>query len=80
MWKKNMGRQEAADIIGRFMDDRSWYPQEWNDFVDSAQEDTVVESCRRQCAKLDPLVNRPGPPDPEALTRLKEIMEHLRAD
>ena len=37
MWKKNMNREEVAQLIERFLEDRSLYPQEWNDFVDASQ-------------------------------------------
>jgi hypothetical protein len=78
MWKKNMNNEEAAQLIERFLERRSLYPQEWNDFVDTSQEDGVIENYRRQCGELDPLVNRPGVPDPDAVARLQEIIEGLR--
>lgn len=78
MWKENMNSEEAAQLIERFLEGRSLYPQEWNDFVDASQKHTVIETCRRQCEELDPLVNRPGVPDPDAIARLKGIIDHLR--
>jgi hypothetical protein len=79
MWKKNMNRDEVAQLIERFLENRSQYPQEWNDFVDTAQQDSVIENYRRQCDEIDPLVNRPGVPDPEAVARLKGIIQRLRS-
>ena len=79
MWKKNMNRQEAAQAIERFLEGRSLYPQEWNDFVDTPQEDSIVESYRQQCHELDPLINRPGAPDPRALNDLKRVLGCLRS-
>jgi hypothetical protein len=79
MWKKNMNSEEAAQLIERFVERRSLYPQEWNDFVDASQEHSVIENCRLLCEELDPLVNRPGLPDPDAIARLKKIIEHLRS-
>ena len=79
MWKKRMNREEVADLIERFLENRSKYPQEWNDFVESRQEGGVIEDYRRQCDELDPLINRPGAPDPDAVARLKSIIERLRS-
>ncbi|HKF69562.1 MAG TPA: hypothetical protein VKB36_23615 [Vicinamibacterales bacterium] len=79
MWKSRLNRDEVADLIERFLENRSRYPQEWNDFVDTPQLDGVIEDYRRQCDELDPLVNRPGEPDPDAVVRLKSIIEHLRS-
>jgi hypothetical protein len=77
MWKKNVNGEEVAQLIERFLENKSRYPQEWNDFVDTPQGDGVVENYRRQCYELDPLVNRPGVPDLDAVARLKGIIEHL---
>jgi hypothetical protein len=79
MWKKNMNSEEVAQLLERFLEGRSLYPQEWNDFVDTVQDDSVIENCRRQCGELDPLVNRPGVPDPDAVARLQGIIECLRS-
>jgi len=79
MWKKNMGRQEVVQLIERFLEGRSSYPQEWNDFVDTPQQDNAVDNYRRQCSELDPLVNRPGLPDPNGVARLEALVEHLRS-
>jgi hypothetical protein len=74
-----MNNEEVAQLIERFLEGRSLYPQEWNDFVDISQKDNVIENYRRQCDELDPLVNRPGAPDPDAVARLKRIIEDLRS-
>jgi hypothetical protein len=59
--------------------EQSLYPQEWNDFVDTAQDDSVIESYRWQCKELDLLVNHPGDPDPDAVAQLKAMIERLRS-
>jgi len=69
---------EVADLIERFLQRKSLYPQEWNDFVDASQRDDMVESYRRRCYELDPLVNRPGDPDPDAVAELKTLVAKLR--
>ena len=74
-----MNREEVGQLIERFLGNRPEYPQEWNDFVDTPQLDGVIENYRRQCDELDPLVNRPGEPDPDAVVRLKGIIERLRS-
>ena len=79
MWKKDLNPEEAAQIIERFLKNESRYPQEWNDFVDTPQQDKTVERHRLQCYELDPLVNRPGGPDPIANKRLESIVESLRS-
>jgi hypothetical protein len=79
MWKKNMNSEEVAQLIERFLEERSLYPQEWNDFVDTSQDDSVIDNYRRQCYELDPLVNCPGVQDPDAVARLKGIIERLRS-
>ena len=79
MWKKNMNNEEVAQLIERFLEGRSLYPQEWNDFVDTMQTESVIENYRRQCGELDPLVNRPGVPDRDAVARLQGIIGCLRS-
>jgi hypothetical protein len=78
MWKKTMNREEVAQLIGRFLENKSEYPQEWNDFVDTPQDNSVIENYRRECDELDPLVNRPDP-DPNAVARMKGIIDRLRS-
>ncbi len=79
MWKKNMSLQEVAQVIGHFLEHKSLYPQEWNDFVDTPQQDQEVNGYRKRCYQLDPLVNRPGNPDPKAVAELRSILEVLRS-
>jgi hypothetical protein len=71
-------RIDVALIIERFLERNTLYPQEWNDFVDTAQRNSEIEHYRRRCDELDPLVNRPGVPDPEALFELREMIKTLR--
>jgi hypothetical protein len=79
MWKQNMSSQEAGHLIERFLEARSLYPQEWNDFVETPQQDKEIEVYRKRCYELDPLVNRPGNPDPKAVAELKSVIETLRS-
>jgi hypothetical protein len=78
MWKKDMTTSEAAQIIERFLENRSLYPQEWNDFVESSQHDKKLDVYRKRCDRLDPLVNRPGDMDPTAVAELREMIDELR--
>lgn len=82
-WWKKKGRrdktwQKAADLIERFLDHRSLYPQEWSDFVESSQRDEKVDIYRKRCYELDPLVNRPGAIDPKAVSELRNMVDELR--
>jgi hypothetical protein len=69
---------EAADLIDRFVEGRSSYPQEWNDFVEGKHVSPEVEPFRRRCSELDPLVNCPGIPDGDAVIELKAASRALR--
>ncbi len=62
-----LGTSEAADLIARFLHGQELYPVE-----------PRVEPYRTRCYDLDPLVNRPGSPDLEALKELKDIADKLR--
>jgi hypothetical protein len=73
-----LGTSEAADLIERFLHGQQLYPQEWNDFVEATKVEPRVEPYRTRCYDLDPLVNRPGSPDLEALKELKDIADQLR--
>ncbi|HKD80885.1 MAG TPA: hypothetical protein VKH81_14405 [Candidatus Angelobacter sp.] len=79
VWKKNMNREEVAQLIERFLEGRSLYPQEWNAFVDASQDDDVIDNYRRECSELDPLLNRPATPDGDAIGCLREIVQRLRS-
>ena len=78
MWKRDMNIEDVAGLIERFLEDRSLYPQEWNDFIDTPQQDAIANKYRCKCYELDPLVNRPGMQDPDAVVRLREIIKSLR--
>ena len=83
-WKQTKSRRdksatEVADIIERFLENRSLYPQEWNDFVESSQRDPSLDTFRKRCDQLDPLVNRPGDADPDAVSELRSIVTTLRS-
>jgi hypothetical protein len=68
---------EAAALINRFVEGKLRYPQEWNDFIEAGKVEPQVEPFRRRCYELDPLVNRPGLPDEEALSELRNISKAL---
>jgi hypothetical protein len=70
---------EVAGLVERFSNGTSLYPQEWNDFVDASQRRADVEVYRKRCVELDPLVNRPEGPDPDADAELRSIVEKLRS-
>jgi hypothetical protein len=70
--------KQIADLIERFLTEKSLYPQEWNDFVESSEADARLDSYRRRCYELDPLVNSPGPQDPTAILELRRMIEELR--
>lgn len=82
MWGKKPKRDknalEVAGLIERFLDKKSLYPQEWNDFVELSQYDKRIDVFRKRCYELDPLVNCPGNPDPKAIGELKSMIEELR--
>jgi hypothetical protein len=67
-----------ADLIERFLDGKSRFPQEWNDFVDSSQRDKKMDLFRKRCYELDPLINRPDAPDAEAVVEARTIVNELR--
>jgi len=76
--KRNRTPLEIADLIERFLDERSLYPQEWGDFVEVRQDDKKLDAYRKRCDQLDPLVNRPGEMDPKAVAELRFMIEELR--
>jgi hypothetical protein len=79
MGKRDKSLKEIADLIERYLEDRSEYPQEWNDFVDSSQRNKDSESYRKQCYQLDPLISRPEGPDPDAIAKLRLLVQELRS-
>jgi len=70
---------EVAELIERFLENRLTYPQEWNDFVECREPDPIVDSYRRRCYDLDPLVNLPDPADEDAVAQLRAILLELRS-
>jgi hypothetical protein len=75
---KSKNATEIADIVERFLNGASLYPQEWNDFVEGRYPDAQLDSYRKRCYELDPLVNRPDPQDTKALAELRSIVDELR--
>jgi len=75
---KQKTRSEVADLIVRFIENRSSYPQEWNDFVECRHSDPAVEHVRKRCHDLDPLVNCPGPQNKDALEETRTLAERLK--
>lgn len=73
-----MNEPEIADLIDRFLNNASLYPQEWNDFVDTPQPEQRTDAYRKRCYELDPLVNRPGNQDPNSVAELKSMIDILR--
>ena len=69
---------QIADIVERFLNGSSCYPQEWNDLVDCGLSDPILEAFRRRCEQLDPLVNSPAPQDFDAIAELRAIIKELR--
>jgi len=78
-WKRDMSPHEAAHVIDRFLAGTSSYAQEWTDFAETRQQDTRVERFRKRCDALEPLVNRPGPMDENAVAELRSMIEELRS-
>lgn len=75
---RNMTSLEMADVIERFLDERSLYPEEWVEFAETPQRDKKLDAYRKRCDQLDPLVNRPGEMDPTAVGELREMVDELR--
>jgi regulatory protein YycH of two-component signal transduction system YycFG len=79
MWKKNMNREEVADLIERFLEGRELYIGEWMDFVETSQQDGNINKYRKRLYDLDPLVNCPGEQDRKAIEEMKSIVTELRS-
>jgi hypothetical protein len=79
MGNRDKSLKQVGDLIERYLEGRSTYPQEWNDFVDSSQKDKKSELYRNLCYELDPLVSRPEGPDPDAIAKLKLLLEQIRS-
>lgn len=67
---------EIADLIERFLNGTSLYPQEWSDFVECSHPIEMLDSYRKRCDLLDPRVNCPDPQDPKAVD-LRNIVQEL---
>jgi hypothetical protein len=76
--RKALTAQEMASLIERFLENRSLYPQEWNDFVECSQPDKEMDRFRKHCDELDPLVNCPGTPDEDSVLELRAMIRELR--
>jgi hypothetical protein len=77
-WKPDMTPEEAAGVIERFIDGPG-DSIEWCDFAETRQQDPRVETCRKRCDRLSPLVNRPGDVDAAAVIELRSIITELRS-
>jgi hypothetical protein len=75
---RNMTPLEIADVIQRFLDEKSLYPEEWVEFSETPQHDKKLDVYRKRYDQLDPLVNRPGEMDPSAVAELKSMVDELR--
>jgi len=75
---RNMTPLEMADVVERFLDEKSLYPEEWVEFAETPQHDKIIDVNRKRCDQLDPLVNRPGDMDPTAVAELREMIDVLR--
>jgi hypothetical protein len=69
---------EIADLIQRFLDEKSLYPEEWVEFAETPQRDKSLDAYRKRCDQLDPLVNRPGDMDSKAVAELRSMIDELR--
>ena len=76
--RKSKNATEIAGIVERFLNGTSLYPQEWNDFVECRHPDAHLDSYRKRCDELDPLVNCPDPQDARALAELRSMVDELR--
>lgn len=70
---------EIADLVERFINGKSLYPQEWNDFVEGRQPDRKLDLYRKRCEELDSQVNCPEPQDAKALAELRRMVDELRS-
>jgi hypothetical protein len=69
------GRSAYRAIFGK----EEPLPARMNDFVDGSLRDKELDVYRKRSYELDPLVNRPGEPDPEAVAELRSMIEILRS-
>jgi hypothetical protein len=76
--RKEKTAGEVASLIERFLNGTSLYPQAWNDFVECGHLDRMLDSYRKRCHELDPLVKCPDPQDAKALGELRGMVDELR--
>jgi hypothetical protein len=76
--RKPKNANEIADIVERFLNGTSLYPQEWHEFIARTHDDALLDSYRKRCYELDPLVNRPDSRDARALADLRGLVQELR--
>jgi hypothetical protein len=78
--KVALSREELANLIERFLDGKSLYPQEWNDFVDHGiRVQASLKPIQDRCDDLDPFVNSSEPEDPAAIAELRQMIVELRS-
>ena len=76
--RRGKSAREIADIVERFLNGNSLYPQEWNDFVECRQPDPKLDSYRKKCGALDPQVNSHEPQDLDAISELRSMVAELK--
>jgi hypothetical protein len=76
MHKRNMNCEKVAGLIERFLEKRSSYAQEWNDFVEIPQNDGMVDAYRKRCYELEPQLEAP---EPAAVAELESLVKALRS-
>lgn len=59
---------------------KALYPQECNDIVESSHPDKLLDTYRKRCHLLDPLVNCDGPQDQKAIEELRTIVQEQSGD
>ena len=78
MSRRDLSREQIADLIERFLNNRLAYPQEWNDFIEGSQKSVQMDCYRKVCYEFDPLVNNHEPQDRMALEKLWNLIIELR--
>jgi len=67
-------KEEVADLIERFLDNRLDYPQQMNDFVECSQLRLEVDVYRKRCDVLCA-----GPVDEDGIRELRTMVIELRS-
>jgi hypothetical protein len=78
MSRRDLSREQIADLIERFLNNQLAHPQEWNDFIDCSQKSVQMDRYRKVCYEFDPLVNSHEPQDLVALERLQNLVIELQ--